>query len=61
MDLTDPALETLVQQEIADAKSLGVRKTPQFFVNGKPLSSFGFPQLKALVEAEIEATKNSRN
>jgi protein-disulfide isomerase len=30
-----------------------VSKTPDFFVNGKPLPSFGFEQLKALVDAAL--------
>jgi hypothetical protein len=32
-----------------------VRKTPGFFVNGKPLEPFGERQLAALVEAEVRA------
>ena len=43
----------IVRQDMADAKTLGVRRTPTFFVNGKPLPSFGLPQLQTLVEAEI--------
>ena len=37
----------------AIGRTLGVRKTPQFFVNGKPLVSFGLPQLKKLVADEV--------
>ena len=54
-DLDDPRILKIVQQDIADARTLGVRKTPEFFVNGKPLPSFGLTQLQALVAAEIEA------
>ena len=54
-DMNDPALVETINQDIADAATLGVRKTPQFFVNGKPLQRFGFPQLKTLVETEIAA------
>ena len=42
------------KQDLADAKTLNVRKTPGFFVNGKPLHSFGYNQLQELVEAEIK-------
>ena len=45
----------ILQQDMADAKTLGVRKTPTFFVNGKPLTSFGLPQLQALVASEVAA------
>jgi protein-disulfide isomerase len=54
-DMQDPAIETLIQQDLADVKTLGVRKTPSFFVNGKPLHDFGFEQLQELVESEIRA------
>ena len=43
----------ILQQDMADAKTLGVRKTPTFFVNGKPLTRFGLPQLQALVASEV--------
>ncbi len=52
-DAQDPKLAQIVQQDVADLRSLGVRKTPQFFVNGKPLVRFGYPQLRSLVETEI--------
>ena len=45
----------ILQQDIADAKKLGVRKTPTFFVNGKLLTSFGLAQLQALVASEVAA------
>jgi protein-disulfide isomerase len=54
-DLNDPRILEIVRQDIADAKTLGVRKTPEFFVNGKPLPSFGLTQLQALVAAEVKA------
>lgn len=52
-DMNDPEIAKLIQQDLADAKALNVRKTPGFFVNGKPLPSFGYKQLKELVESEI--------
>lgn len=53
-DMKDPEIAKIIQQDLADAKTLNVRKTPGFFVNGKPLSRFGYRQLKDLVESEIE-------
>ena len=53
-DMNDPEIAKLIKQDLADAKTLNVRKTPGFFVNGKPLHSFGYNQLKELVEAEIK-------
>ena len=52
-DFNDPALDALVKQELADAKTLGVQKTPQFFVNGKMLQKFGQKQLIELIESEL--------
>jgi protein-disulfide isomerase len=52
-DMQDPDIDKIIQQDLADAQMLDVRKTPGFFVNGKPLISFGYEQLQALVESEI--------
>jgi protein-disulfide isomerase len=52
-DMNDPEIAKLIQQDLADAKTLNVRKTPGFFVNGKPLLRFGRAQLQELVESEI--------
>ncbi len=54
-DMNDPDIAKLIQQDLADAKTLNVRKTPGFFVNGKPLLRFGRNQLQELVKSEINA------
>jgi protein-disulfide isomerase len=54
-DMNDPAILRLIQQDRADARTLQVTKTPGFFVNGRPLVTFGYDQLRALVEAELRA------
>lgn len=54
-DMNDPELRGILNQDIADAKTLGVQRTPQFFVNGKPLMSFGLRQLKRLLDDEVAA------
>ena len=48
-DTFDADIARLVAQDIADAKALGVTQTPEFFVNGRPMPSFGYDQLTALV------------
>jgi len=53
MDMKDPAITAIIEQDLADAKALGVRKTPGFFVNGKPLEPFGSRPLAALIKAEV--------
>jgi protein-disulfide isomerase len=48
-DMNAPDIARIVAQDIADAKALNVTQTPEFFVNGKPMPSFGYDQLTALV------------
>ena len=54
-DLNDPAIGQAIQQDITDGQTLGANKTPTFFVNGKPLPSFGYDQLMDLVNSELAA------
>ncbi|MBU2538037.1 MAG: DsbA family protein [Proteobacteria bacterium] len=54
-DMNDPEIDRIIAQDIADAKTLNVTKTPGFFVNGKPLVTFGDVQLQQLLEAEVAA------
>ncbi len=55
-DMQDPAITRIIEQDLADAKRLNVTKTPGFFVNGKPLTTFGYRQLQQLIEQEIKIT-----
>jgi len=52
-DMQSPTIAQRIQQDMADAQQLQVTKTPGFFVNGKPLVSFGYEQLQQLVDAEL--------
>ncbi|MBH49104.1 MAG: disulfide bond formation protein DsbA [Halobacteriovorax sp.] len=52
-DMDDPKFVEIIEQDVSDVKDLGVRATPSFFVNGKPLTEFGFNQLQALIESEL--------
>lgn len=56
-DMMAPEVARLIEQDLADAKSLNVTMTPEFFVNGKPLPSFGLEQLKALVNEALSSTR----
>ena len=60
-DMNDPAIAKLIEQDLADAKTLNVRKTPGFFVNGRPLQTFGSKQLLQLVQSEIRANYPNPN
>lgn len=50
-------INSALAQDIADAQTLGVRGTPTFFVNERPLTNFGPQQLYDLVLAELAATQ----
>ena len=54
-DMGDPDLRAVMLQDLEDGRTLGVRRTPQFFVNGIPLLSFGRSQLKRLLDSEVAA------
>jgi protein-disulfide isomerase len=54
-DMALPEMDKIVQQDLADARKLNVKATPEFFVDGKPLPSWGYEQLKTLVQDEVAA------
>ncbi len=54
-----PEITATLIQDAADVKKVGVEGTPTFFVNGKPLPSFGSQQLVDLVVSEIEASNKN--
>lgn len=57
-DMTSPETARVIAQDLEDARTLKVTKTPEFFVNGKPLPSFGYEQLKRQVEAALAQSPN---
>ena len=52
-DMYAPEIDRAIAQDLADAKALNVTMTPEFFVNGRPLPSFGYEQLKKLVDDAV--------
>jgi len=57
VDMAAPEISQVIAQDIEDAQTLNVTKTPEFFVNGKPLPSFGYEQLKTLVDEALSSTQ----
>jgi protein-disulfide isomerase len=55
-DMNAPAISANIVQDMEDAKALNVTMTPEFFVNGRPMPSFGHEQLQALVEEAVAAS-----
>jgi predicted DsbA family dithiol-disulfide isomerase len=54
-DFADPAVAAVVEQDLADARALGVQKTPGIFVDGRPLEPFGVDPLVALVDSAVRS------
>ena len=52
-DMMAPEVARVIAQDVADARTLNVTKTPEYYVNGRPLPSFGFEQLTALINEEL--------
>lgn len=51
--MLDPDVNAVMEQDRADVETIGVRQTPTFFVNGRPLDPFGEAELRALVADEV--------
>ncbi|MDJ0813363.1 MAG: thioredoxin domain-containing protein [Woeseiaceae bacterium] len=53
-DMNSPAVLARIQKDQEDAITLKVSATPEYFVNGRPLPSFGQQQLLDLVREELD-------
>ena len=53
-DMDSPAVRAILQQDVAALTALKVQRTPTFYVNGKPLTDFGYEQLKQLVAVQLK-------
>jgi len=53
-DMNGPAVIQAVTEDVQAANTLGVRATPEFFVNGRPLPEWGYEQLERLVAQTVK-------
>jgi predicted DsbA family dithiol-disulfide isomerase len=53
-DMRAPEVSQRIEQDKQDAVALKVSATPEYFVNGRPLPSFGQQQLLDLVREELQ-------
>ena len=53
-DMNGTGVSEAVQKDIRDVQAFNIRATPEFFVNGRSLPSFGFKQLSQMVEKAVE-------
>lgn len=53
VDMNAPEIAQRIAQDTKDARALNVTKTPEYFVNGRPLPSFGLEQLQRQVRDAV--------
>lgn len=56
--ILSPDVVAILNQDRADVETVGVRQTPTFFVNGRPLDPFGEAELRRVVAAEVAAAQS---
>ena len=54
-DMNTPEVAQAMAQDMADAKTLKVQQTPDFYINGKRLDPFGVEQLRTRIREEVAA------
>jgi protein-disulfide isomerase len=59
-DMQSPDVARVIAQDMQDANTLEVTATPEYFVNGRPLPSFGYEQLVQLVQDELAKSRKGR-
>lgn len=52
-EMNSPEIAQRMAKDTADARSLGVTKTPEYFANGQPMPRFGLEELQGLVGKEL--------
>ncbi len=53
-DMRAPEVNQRMAQDRRDGEALQVSKTPEYFVNGRQMASFGRQQLQALIREELQ-------
>lgn len=56
--IKSPDIVAIYNQDRQDVDTIGVRQTPTFFINGKPLNPFGMDELRQQVDAEVAAIQS---
>jgi protein-disulfide isomerase len=54
-DMNAADIAARIEKDTADARALNVTKTPEYFVNGRPLPRFGLEELQGLVKEELRS------
>jgi len=51
--MASPQLAQLIKQDMQDAVTLKISRTPEFFVNGKLLATLGRDELRTMVQQAL--------
>lgn len=54
-DMHAADISARIERDLADARALNVTKTPEYFVNGRPMPRFGLEELQGLVKDELRS------
>lgn len=54
-EMNSPEIAARMDRDMADARTLNVTKTPEYFVNGRPMPRFGLEELQGLVREELRS------
>jgi protein-disulfide isomerase len=57
-DMESPAVLQNISQDAQDARTMKVRATPEYFVNGRGLPEFGYEPLERLVAGEVAKSRS---
>jgi protein-disulfide isomerase len=55
-EMNSPEIAARMDRDAADARALDVTKTPEYFVNGRPMPRFGMEELQELVGQELASS-----
>lgn len=61
IQIKSPSIVGILNQDRADVKTMGIKQTPTFFINGKPLAEFGSTQLLAEVRKAVKKLRTDSN
>jgi protein-disulfide isomerase len=53
-EMNGSEINNVIQQDMESGQVLNIRATPEFFVNGRAMSSFGYKQLSQLVKDAVD-------
>ena len=54
LDMKDPKIQKIIEQDSEDLRALNVRGTPSLYVNGRTPEKFGMEPLRELIKEEIK-------